>query len=281
MVALALAAGSLALGAAGLGLNIAGGAKARSAAAATAQIQAASSQASAQYSGLEEGINQQAAALSAYGATQSGVINKDIYALQTQVEDKRRLAMETDARRRQLEVVRNQQRARSVAVTNATAQGASKGSGLQGGYGQIAGQSGVNMLGIQQSLGIGRSIFDLNAQTSQRRMDSVDLNTQLAQQQADLTTQKSKLIAQYAQVQANFQTQASKYGTSISTGQGISSLGNSLMGAAPTVFNAGMNFYNSRTASNGPTDISYQGPNYGDYASNGSYNPGGSLGGLY
>jgi len=40
------------------------------------------------------------------------------------------------------------QRARSLALSTATNQGAQFGTGLQGGYGQISGESGTNMLGI-------------------------------------------------------------------------------------------------------------------------------------
>jgi len=90
--------------------------------------------------------------------------------LQQQVEAQRQHAMELDAHRKQLETVRNMQRARSLALSTATNQGAQFGSGLQGGYGQISGESGTNMLGINQGLEIGENVFGLNAQISQQKI---------------------------------------------------------------------------------------------------------------
>jgi hypothetical protein len=94
--------------------------------------------------------------------------------LQKQVEAQRRQAMELDASRKQRENIRQVQRARSVALTNATSQGAAQGSGLQGGYGQIQGQGAWNALGISQNLQIGRNIFDLNAQISDSKIRMAD-----------------------------------------------------------------------------------------------------------
>ena len=95
-------------------------------------------------------------------------------AAQQRAEEARKRQMELDAARRSKEVVRQQQRARSAAVTNATAQGAQFGSGLPGGYGQIGGQTGFNLLGIGQNLQIGRDIFAANADVSAARMRMAD-----------------------------------------------------------------------------------------------------------
>lgn len=83
-----------------------------------------------------------------------------------QQEAQRRRAMELDARRRQMEVLRNMQRAQAMALVTNTAQGAQYGSNLMGAYGQIAGVGGTNQSGILQNLEIGRNMFDLNAQMS-------------------------------------------------------------------------------------------------------------------
>src|SRR5580765_8302042 len=64
--------------------------------------------------------------------------------------------MELTGRRNSMEVLRNEQKARSLALSGATNQGAAFGSGLQGGYGQISGQGGTNLLGIAQNLSLGR-----------------------------------------------------------------------------------------------------------------------------
>lgn len=104
------------------------------------------------------------------GASQKAAAQKQQIMLEQKAEEQRRLYMEDDARRKEMEIVRNQQRARAIALTNSTSQGASFGSGLQGGYGQIAGQSGVNMLGVNQNLEIGRNLFGINSQISQQKI---------------------------------------------------------------------------------------------------------------
>lgn len=135
---------------------------------------------------------------------------KNIAGLEGQVNDQRKAAMEVDARRRQLEVVRNNQRARAMALTSATNQGAAYGesSGLQGAYGGIGGQSETNLLGVNQNLEIGRNIFGLDTKISQQRIAA-----------------------------SGFQSQQNQ-------GQGLSSLGNSIMGSAGTVGKIGGSFGN-------------------------------------
>lgn len=151
-------------------------------------------------------------AASAYAQTQANVAG-----LESQVNDQRKAAMEVDARRRQLEIVRNNQRARSMAQTTATAQGAQFGSGLQGAYGGITGQSETNLLGVNQNLEIGRNIFGLDTKISEQRVAA-----------------------------AGFQGQQS-------TDQGIASMGSAMMGSAGTLGKIGQsagnagNFFGSLT----------------------------------
>lgn len=118
--------------------------------------------------------------------------------LEQQVEGQRRQMMNLDFQRKSMENLRNAQRARSISLTNATSQGAGFGSGLQGGYGQIAGQSGTNQVGLNQNFQIGQNVFDLNAQISQNK----------------ITMANAQMNAQ--------------------TGQGISSFGSSLVNSATT-----------------------------------------------
>lgn len=93
-------------------------------------------------------------------------INKDQQAINAQ----NLIQMKLNARRAQMEVVRNQQRARALALNTSQAQGASQGSGLAGAYGQIAGMSGTNMLGINQNLAIGNQIATYNQDISNQQM---------------------------------------------------------------------------------------------------------------
>lgn len=92
----------------------------------------------------------------------------------------RKQAAELDARRKMLEMVRNQNRARSMALSNATAQGAQYGTGLQGGYGQISGVSNTNLLGVSQNLGFGEQLFGINGNISQQRINYAQAGGDLA-----------------------------------------------------------------------------------------------------
>lgn len=125
--------------------------------------------------------------VSAYGTVaQMGAAKDQAAAQQRQVEGEmraeeiRRRAMELEARRRQIEIVRTQQRARSMALATSTAQNASLGSGLQGGYGQISGQSGWNSLGVSQNLGFGQQLFGINQDISQARIGMAQAGSQAA-----------------------------------------------------------------------------------------------------
>ncbi len=114
------------------------------------------------------------------GAKGQAAASKQMAELEMRQEAVRKQAMELQAKRQSMEVVRNAQRARSLALTNATAQGANQGSGLVGGYGQISGQTGVNLLGISQNLSFGAQMFDLNAQISQQKMAYADAGSKMA-----------------------------------------------------------------------------------------------------
>lgn len=95
---------------------------------------------------------------------------ENIAALQQQKNSLDANQMELNARRGQMEVIRNEQRARSLALSSSANQGAQFGSGLQGGYGQIAGQSGNNMLGINQNLRIGRQEEAVNQSLTDQQL---------------------------------------------------------------------------------------------------------------
>lgn len=119
--------------------------------------------------------------------------------LEQQVNAQRRNAMELNARRQQLEIYRNAQRARAQGTAAAVNQGASKGSGLQGGLAQVYGQSAFNLQGVTQNLEIGRNIFGLNDQISKEKA-----------------------------LQSSYQSEAATYG-------GIASFGGSVTGSAGTL----------------------------------------------
>lgn len=116
--------------------------------------------------------------------------------LEKQVNQQHREAMELTSRRDMLQNLRHTQIARATALTNATSQGASYGSGLQGGYSEISGQGNTNEAGVTQNLQIGRNIFGLDDQINQQKINMANASQ------------------------------------SMQTAQGISSFGTSLFGAS-------------------------------------------------
>lgn len=111
------------------------------------------------------GMNKQQSAQKEMSAAQ-----QQLTQMEFQQEGVRMRAMELDARRRSLEMLRNTQRARAMALVNANSQGAIRGSGLQGGYGQIAAAGAWNAMGVNQALLSGRENFAISAQMSNQKI---------------------------------------------------------------------------------------------------------------
>src|SRR6266436_5414333 len=88
-----------------------------------AGISKAQAAASVGFAGQERDINITASDQSKAAALASQGINRDIFAQQTNIQTAQRQAMETDARRSNLEQIRNEQRARSVSLATGVAQG--------------------------------------------------------------------------------------------------------------------------------------------------------------
>lgn len=108
-------------------------------------------------------------------------------------------AMLLSSRRQQMDILRNNQRARALALNSATNQGAQYGTGLQGGIGQISGQTENNLLSNSQSLEIGKNMSEITNKISA-------YNMQISGAQTDMAN-----------------------------AQGIASLGGALMSAGPTI----------------------------------------------
>lgn len=120
--------------------------------------------------------------ISGFGESQNASrIQGEIAGQEREVNMQRQQAMMMDARRKNLEVIRQSQRDQALATSRATNQGAQFGSGLQGGLGQISGQSNYNALGIDQNLEIGQNIFGF-----QNRISS--LKGQLSNVQSNMAT---------------------------------------------------------------------------------------------
>lgn len=114
------------------------------------------------------------AAGSLYASQQQASAQKRAIAAQQEAERQRQLAMNLDAQRKKREQIRQAQVYRAQALATTTAQGASQGSGLEGAYGQISGQSGTNLQGINQNQEIGNNIFAANRAYGQAQADMAD-----------------------------------------------------------------------------------------------------------
>ena len=121
-----------------------------------------------------EALGMAGQAVSAYMGyqAQQGIsqVNQNIAKDQQAINQQNLTQMKLNARRAQMEVLRNHQRARSMALSSSTGQGAQFGSGLQGGYGQVGGMSGTNLLGINQNLRIGETISTYNQDITNQQL---------------------------------------------------------------------------------------------------------------
>lgn len=128
-------------------------------------------------------------ALSAYGAFESykgaqqmESAQKEQIQAEQQENAVRQGAMTSDARRRQLEIVRTQQRARAFSLASGTAQGQARpgGSTLGGAYGQESGETNTNLGGVQRSLEVGTQLFQLSNIESAAKIKMASAQTQQA-----------------------------------------------------------------------------------------------------
>lgn len=112
----------------------------------------------------QQKAQQQAAASQA----QQVAIQGQIIGVQQQQNQQRQDAMTLDATRRRREMIRQSIAGRSQALTAATAAGAggAGSSAVAGANAGIAGQTNVNMLGVNQNEEIGTNLFNLNSQIS-------------------------------------------------------------------------------------------------------------------
>lgn len=103
-------------------------------------------------------------------AKDQALVSGDIATQELGINRQKQQAMELAGRRQQLEIIRNNQRARALAENNATDQGAQFGSGLQGGLAQVTDQSLFNLVGVNSALETGRSIAGYNDKISQDKI---------------------------------------------------------------------------------------------------------------
>lgn len=109
-------------------------------------------------------------AMSVSASQKAAAANEDIAGQQKQANQIALTGMEVDARRRQLETIRQAQIGRATSTAVATSQNAQLGSGLQGGLSQVTGQSNYNLLGINQNLDLGKEMAAVNNNISNDRI---------------------------------------------------------------------------------------------------------------
>jgi hypothetical protein len=139
------------------------------------------------------GFSAMSAAKEAHG------VESQITDLGNQVTDQKRIQMQMDAGRRNLEIFRRTQQLKAQSLAGATAGNSQFGSGEAGGQGAITSAGFFNAEGVNNNLAIGQNIFGLDKQISNQKLALSGIQTTIA------------------------------------TDQGIGSTGSSMMGSAETV----------------------------------------------
>lgn len=163
---------------------------------------------------------------------------------QQQAEEVRRGMMELDARRRSREAIRDT----IIARANSIATGSSKGvnvfgggdTSISGSQAQIQNRGYSNVLGINQSLYSGRNIFDINKSISdtwlgQNSLSQEYLTQSFGLEQANRGIQSN--VFNLNSQQAALGAQAADIGARQAFAQGISNIGNSLLGNSTGIGN--------------------------------------------
>jgi hypothetical protein len=118
--------------------------------------------------------------MSASAAQQQAKAQKQSLAAQQRAEDTRQVQMNLDATRRQRQLFREQQRARAQGLAMTTAAGSSSGSIMAGMTGSIAGQTGVNVLGVEQNREFGNQIFSHNRDATRANIAAASAGGRMA-----------------------------------------------------------------------------------------------------
>lgn len=100
------------------------------------------------------------------GTALNYVGQKKQHAALEKAERARERQMRLDATRQRRQIIREAIMARSTALSNATAQGAEGGSGVQGGMAQIAGEAARGLTYTNQSESLGATIFSANREAA-------------------------------------------------------------------------------------------------------------------
>lgn len=127
-------------------------------------------------------------AFGAFGAADSAkeaaAISKQMAGKEQEINEQKKQQMHFEANRMQLQQYRNMQRLRAQGTAAAVSQGASSGSGLQGGLAATTSSGRTNIQGILGNLAFGDTIFGLNNDISGLKMQMADVQADQAESQA-------------------------------------------------------------------------------------------------
>jgi hypothetical protein len=231
-VSTVIAGVGLAIGAAGLYENVTSAEKAAKANAAAAGNQA-------QIAGLQAGnvdVQKQELDLQAKQQKLQIQTNDNVIELQSQSDSIRQQAAELDATRRRREAVRQGIVARSQSLVAAANQGASSpgSTALRQSQNSITSGTDQNILAVNQNLGAGAAIFNINKQITAQYLNAQAQNSTYVDQSHDL---QSKSLDTQKQVYALGGAANNDY-ASAALAQGNAALGAGMMSLGATVSNA-------------------------------------------
>jgi len=106
-----------------------------------------------------------------------------IAADEQKINEQKQAQQQLEARRMQMQTLRNAQRARAMGTAAAVSQGASLGSGLQGALAQNTDEGLFNLSGINQASQIQSNIFGINNDISGHKIELAKLGGEQAQYQ--------------------------------------------------------------------------------------------------
>lgn len=126
------------------------------------------------------GLAAAGAVTSFFGSQDASEAQQRAIAAQQRGEQVRKEAAHFDADRRRRQMIRMGLIQRSQAVAIANAQGANKGSGLEGVFGQIASATSFAVSGVTGNLEYGDQLFAANQELLEARKDSADAESTMA-----------------------------------------------------------------------------------------------------
>jgi len=194
---------------------------------------------------------------------------KDVINQQQEADTLRLKAAELDATRRTRDSIRQGIVANATSLVRATNQGAGAPGSSVGAQaaGDIQGQTGTNISGVNQNLDFGRKLFAINKNISQIYLNAQDANSQFvakskALQDQTLDTQK-KIYALGGSISQDYATAATAQGNA-AIGQGLQGLGN-LVSSNYNTINRLTNYFSS-----GSSQIPLSGSSTANYNTTGA-----------